>query len=61
MVKVFSTNERGKIEFTHEELEKLLNEVWNDGYYHHGAYWWTSPGITNTPLYKDGLTISCNT
>lgn len=54
MVKVFTTNKNGKIEFTKEELETLLNEVWNDGYYHHGTYWWTSPTIT-TPLYRDSV------
>ena len=44
MVKVFSTNKNGKIEFTEKELENLLNEVWNDGYNHNSnRYWWTSP------------------
>ena len=32
MVKVFTTNSDGKIEFTKEELETLLNEMWQDGY-----------------------------
>lgn len=32
MVKVFTTNSDGKIEFTKEELETLLNEMWLDGY-----------------------------
>lgn len=32
MVKVFQTNEKGKIEFTRCELEKLLNEVYRNGY-----------------------------
>lgn len=31
MVKVFTTNSDGKIEFTKDELEKVLNEVWQDG------------------------------
>ena len=31
-IRVFSTNERGKIEFTKDELEKLLNEVYSEGY-----------------------------
>ena len=30
-IRVFSTNERGKIEFTKDELEKLLNEVYSEG------------------------------
>ena len=58
MVKVFSTNENGKIEFTQEELESLLNEVWNDGYNRHGTYWWNSPGISTTPFYT--TSISCD-
>ena len=48
MVKVFTTNKDGKIEFTKEELEALLNEVWTDGYNRHGSYWWTSPTWTGT-------------
>lgn len=61
MVKVFTTNKDGKIEFTKEELEKLLNEVWNDGYNKHGSYWWTSPTtgtITNTPYYSTSISDS---
>ena len=30
-IRVFSTNEKGKIEFTKDELEKLLNEVYYEG------------------------------
>lgn len=64
-VKVFQPNHYGKIEFTRVELEKLLNEVYSDGY-REGEFnarshtWtWTSPYLTNTPYYN---TIStCNT
>lgn len=65
MVKVFTTNKDGKIEFTKQELETLLNEVWNDGYNRHESYWWTSPTITTpgystaTPLPNDAITITC--
>lgn len=59
MVKVFTTNANGKIEFTKEELEILLNEVWNDCYNRHVAYRWTSPTIS-VPLYRDGVTVTCN-
>ena len=31
-IKVFQTNTNGKIEFTRCELEKLLNETYNEGY-----------------------------
>jgi len=53
MVKVFYPNKNGKIEFTKEGIEKLLDEVYNQGYRdgqnHH--YWWSSPNITTTPYY----------
>ena len=42
MVKVFTPNKDGKIEFTKDELEKLLNEVWWDGK-NHNVYCWSSP------------------
>lgn len=56
MVKVFTTNNNGKVEFTREELEILLNEVWQDGYRSNKpSWWWTFPTIT-TPYY----TITCS-
>lgn len=63
MVKVFTTNSDGNIEFTKDELEKLLNEVWQDGYDSHKSYWWTSPTIT-TPYYNTNTpryTVTCDT
>lgn len=58
MVKVFTTNSDGKIEFTKDELEKVLNEVWQDGYNSHTSYWWSSPTIT--PYYTDkSFEITC--
>ena len=30
-IRVFPKNDKGKIEFTKEELQKLLNEVYNEG------------------------------
>ena len=51
-VKVFQTNKAGKIEFTRCELEKLLNETYNEGYrdgenHAKSSYWtWTSPNIS---------------
>jgi hypothetical protein len=59
-VKVFQTNEKGKIEFTRCELEKLLNETYKDGYkdgcsegekHTKGDYWtWITPSLTNSNL-----------
>lgn len=64
MVKVFTVNKDNKIEFSKDELEKILNEVWQNGYNSHQSYWWTSPTITS-PCYStstlfngDGVTIS---
>lgn len=44
-IKVFNLNKEGKIEFTKEELEKLLNETYEDGYYEGKShtYTWTTP------------------
>lgn len=54
MVKVFTPNKNGKIEFSKKELEKLLNEVWRDGYNSNNNYYWYSPwyysGTTTVPL-----------
>ena len=65
MVKVFTVNKNGKIEFTKDELEKLLNEAWNDGYYHTNTYWWTSPSVPTitTPYYTSDktITVTCGT
>ena len=60
MVKVFTTNSNGKIEFTKEELENLLNEVWQDGYKSNKSYWWTSPTIT-TAKYPTNITYTTTT
>lgn len=63
-VKVFQPNSHGKIEFTRAELEKLLNEVYSDGYREgesdaRSRTWtWTSPFLTNTPYY--GTISTCN-
>ena len=68
MVKVFTTNSNGKIEFTKDELEKVLNEVWQDGYNSNTSYWWSSPTITGqyttTPYYTGtdkSVGVTCST
>lgn len=58
-VKVFQTNSQGKVEFTRAELEKLLNEVYTEGYKDgevsgRSQNWtWTAPYINSTPYYRD--------
>lgn len=65
-VKVFQPNHYGKIEFTRAELEKLLNEVYSDGY-REGEFnarshtWtWTSPYIYNNDLGTTATLSSTN-
>jgi hypothetical protein len=55
-IKVFNLNKEGKIEFTKEELEKLLNETYEDGYCEGKShtYTWT------TPYYDQGITLLNN-
>ena len=47
MIKAFYLNKKGKIEFTKEELEKLLNEVWYDGK-NSAVFTWNSPYYWST-------------
>ena len=51
-VKVFSPNEKGKIEFTKREIEKLLQEIYAEGYKDGAQTKWTISygGITNNEL-----------
>ena len=51
-VKVFRPNDNGKIEFTLNELEELLNEIYSEGFAdgensgaNKSSYTWTAPGI----------------
>lgn len=52
MIKIFSKNENNKIEFTEEELKKLLDEVYKEGYNdgkNNNVYTYYTPSITWTP------------
>lgn len=69
MMKVFKLNKENKIEFTKDELKKLLDEVYNEGYKDckNSTYTWTSPWspwyyITSdsTTTNAHGITIDCN-
>ena len=48
-IRVFPHNEKGKIEFTKEELQKLLNEVYNEGKM--DSYTISYGSSTTTPYY----------
>jgi hypothetical protein len=67
MVKVFAFNKNGKLEFTKEELEQILNEAWNDGYnkgYYSANrlpyYTYTSPETTANPNWWDNVKLTRN-
>ena len=57
-IKVFQTNSTGKIEFTRSELEKLLNEIYKEGFREgeekaKNNYWtWTAPSHYTSPSYN---------
>lgn len=56
-IRVFPHNEKGKIEFTKEELQKLLNEVYNEGKVDSYTIFYGS-NITTTPYYYSTITTS---
>lgn len=56
-IRVFPKNEKGKIEFTKEELQKLLNEVYNEGKIDSCTISYGS-NITTTPYYYSTITSS---
>ena len=56
-IRVFPKNEKGKIEFTKEELQKLLNEVYNEGKIDSYTISYGS-NITTTPYYYTTITTS---
>lgn len=66
-IKVFTPNHNGKIEFTHTELEKLLNEVYTDGYKdgednaRSSSLTWTNPNLGTTPNWGDIMYCSDTT
>ena len=56
-IRVFPHNEKGKIEFTKEELQKLLNEVYNEGKIDSYTISYGS-NITTAPYYYSTITTS---
>lgn len=66
-IKVFQTNAKGKIELTRCELEKLLNEIYNEGYCAgenktKGQYWtWTPDWGTLTSDSTNNKITATNT
>lgn len=71
MVKIFTLNKNNKIELTKEELEKLLNQSFWEGYYKNNhTYTYTSPWTSTittatnktipTATIDNSITIKCN-
>lgn len=46
MVKVFTTNKNGKIELTREELQKILDDAYWEGYYNNHNWVYHSPSVS---------------
>ena len=64
-IKVFYPDRDGRIHFTKEELQALLDEVYREGYndarpyYWSSPYYWTNTGITtSSPLRGDNITYT---
>ena len=67
MIKVFTKDKDGKISFTEDELKKLLDEAYWEGYNTNHNYIYHSPSISPsiTPMWystttKDTVTLTCN-
>ena len=56
MIKVFTLNEKGKIELTKDELERLLNESYWEGYSKKTTWTYTSPSY---PIFNNPCKITC--
>ena len=64
MIKVFTVNGNGKIEFTKAELEKLLNDTYAEGQRNCNCgshITWTSPYITPYINCNDSTTTNAST
>jgi hypothetical protein len=62
-IKVFQTNPNGKIEFTPAELEKLLNDTYEEGQRNCDcakSITWTNPYINTTPYYSTTCATNSN-
>lgn len=66
LIKVFTKNSNGKIEITPDELKKILDEAYWEGYKSNTSLWtYNSPNVNNASAYSitcdtDKATISLN-
>lgn len=62
MVHVFTTNKNGKIELTKDEIKKLLDEAYWDGYRaNSGTFTYTTPSWAPYTWTINGTTLNCST
>lgn len=62
MVHVFTTNKNGKIELTKDEIKKLLDEAYWDGYRANSVtYTYATPNWTPYTWTINGTTLNCST
>lgn len=59
-IKIMYPNSRGKIELTKEELEKLLNESYSEGYCNGSSRYWYSTSLTPSTSPQPYITTYCN-
>lgn len=57
-IKIMYPNNKGKIELSKEELEKLLNEAYNEGYSDGHRYYGYAGTISTTTPYYYGSTVT---
>lgn len=61
MVKVFEKNRNGKIQLSKEELEKVLNEAYWEGYNQKNNSWvYTTPKWDYITTSDTGISINCD-
>lgn len=61
MIKKFTLNDNNKIEMTKEELKKLLDEIYWEGYRANSDPWiYTTPCLTATPTDTIPSWFSCS-
>ena len=60
--KIFTKNNKGKVEFTEKQLKDLLDEIYNEGY-NDGSkkYYYTTPYYYHWPYYGSTTPITYST
>ena len=61
IIKVFQKNKNGNIELSTEELEKILNEAYWDGYSSNSTWTYKTPNVWTSPYNIDTSTLTITT